>query len=104
MFTRTMCPLLVGALLFSTPVLAAGPIADRVEPLGQASAQQTAPGTLGRSRAGSEPCEPFFRVTTNNRSLLHVFVDQALESLPHLYPKHVLLLQRRYSEIGEVVA
>jgi hypothetical protein len=46
---------------------------------------------------------PFFTVTPDNRSLPHVFVDQALQSLPLLYPNDVLLLQRRYSELGGVV-
>jgi hypothetical protein len=46
--TRTALPTLVSALFLSTLVFAGGPIADSVQPLGQASAQQTAPLTLGR--------------------------------------------------------
>ena len=30
-------------------------------------------------------------------------VDQGLASLPNIHPKHILLVQRRFSELGPVV-
>jgi hypothetical protein len=47
-------------------------------------------------------CEPFFKATDYSRGVPYLFVDQGLESLPHVYPKHVLLVQRRDSELGMV--
>jgi uncharacterized protein len=37
-----------------------------------------------------------------SRFLPHAFYDQAIASLPHVYPKHVLLASRRTGELGEV--
>ena len=53
------------------------------------------------SSSGSS-CKPAFTGIQSNRSLPSGFVDQGLESIPHLYPRHVLLVERRYSEIGDV--
>lgn len=41
--------------------------------------------------------------TEYSRILPHAFYDQALSSLPHLFPKHVLLASRRSGALGEVV-
>ena len=60
-----------------------------------ASAQQTA------ARAATS-CEPVFKTTRYVRGVPYVYVDQGLASLPHVYPKHVLLVQRRDSELGAV--
>src|SRR4029450_508756 len=60
-----------------------------------ASAQQTA------ARA-TKSCEPVFKTTQYSRGVPYAFVDQGLDSLPHVYPKHTLLAQRRYSELGGV--
>ena len=37
-----------------------------------------------------------------SRILPHAFYDQAMASLPHLYPKHVLLAARRSGRFGDV--
>ena len=37
-----------------------------------------------------------------SRILPHAFHDQALSSLPHLFPKHVLLASRQSGVLGEV--
>ena len=37
-----------------------------------------------------------------SRFLPHAFYDQAMSSLPHVYPKHVVLVSRRTGELGEV--
>src|SRR4029453_5860045 len=65
------------------------------QPIRRSSGQQT------RQRE-KKKCEPFFKATDYFRGVPHVFVDQGLESLPHVYPKHVLLVQRRDSELGTV--
>ena len=41
--------------------------------------------------------------TEYSRILPHAFYDQAISSLPHLFPKHVLLASRRSGVLGEVV-
>jgi len=38
-----------------------------------------------------------------SRILPHAFYDQALSSLPHLFPKHVMLASRRSGSLGKVV-
>ena len=48
-------------------------------------------------------CKPVFERTHSHRGVPHFFVDQGLETIPHLYPNHVLLAKRRFSELGEVV-
>jgi hypothetical protein len=47
-------------------------------------------------------CQPVFTTIQHNRNLPHAYVDQGLETIPTIYPKHILLLQRRYSTIGSV--
>jgi hypothetical protein len=41
--------------------------------------------------------------TQYNRTLPHVFHDQATSSLPHVFPRHVLLASRRSGVLGDVV-
>ncbi len=41
--------------------------------------------------------------TAFSRILPHAFHDQAIASLPHLFPEHVLLTSRRSGVLGEVV-
>ncbi len=56
-------------------------------------------------QAGSPParsCAPEFKPIATNRSLPSAYVDQALQSIPQLYPAHVLLAHRRHSETGPV--
>jgi len=55
-----------------------------------------------RTFSSGSTCEPAFTAIQSNRSLPSVFVDQGLESIPHLYPRHLLLVARRHSEIGAV--
>ena len=50
----------------------------------------------------NRPCAPEFKPIAANRSLPSAYVDQALQSLPQLYPAHVLLAHRRHSETGPV--
>lgn len=47
-------------------------------------------------------CEPVFKTTQYFRGIPYGFVDQGLASLPHVYPRHVLLAQRRNSDLGAV--
>ena len=60
-----------------------------------AGAQQTA-------ASATTSCAPVFETAQYHRGIPHAFVDQGLESLPRVYPKHVLLVQRRESELGAV--
>jgi hypothetical protein len=60
-----------------------------------ASAQQTAP-------RATKACEPVFKTIQYSRGVPYVFVDQGLDSLPRVYPKHILLVQRRNSDLGTV--
>jgi hypothetical protein len=80
-------------LVFNVALLA-GRLPDSAQPVGQSGGQQTAGAT--------KACEPSFETTEYSRGVPYVFVDQGLESLPHVYPKRVLLVQRRYSELGAV--
>jgi hypothetical protein len=57
------------------------------------SSSQTSPG---------RSCTPAFEPTQAHRGVPSTFVDQGLASLPHVYPRHELLVQRRYSEVGDV--
>ena len=41
--------------------------------------------------------------TAYSRALPHAFYDQAMSSLPHLYPRHELLASRRAGALGEVI-
>lgn len=50
----------------------------------------------------SENCQPTIDVIPVSRALPHSYVDQGLDSLPKIYPKHQLLLQQRDSSIGNV--
>jgi hypothetical protein len=50
----------------------------------------------------SVTCEPVFQARPPSRVDPYLYVDQALEAFPRFYPKHVLLLQRRLSLIGNV--
>jgi hypothetical protein len=47
-------------------------------------------------------CKPVFARAEYHRGVPWTFVDQGLESLPHLYPRHQLLAHRRASQLGEV--
>jgi hypothetical protein len=47
-------------------------------------------------------CEPVFTPIADNRAMPNSFVEQGLQSLPNLYPRHVLLLERRGADIGSV--
>lgn len=38
----------------------------------------------------------------NNRSLPHAFYDQAVSSIPKLYPEHVYYAKRRYGHLGKM--
>jgi len=53
--------------------------------------------------SATKSCEPVFETTLYHRSVPHIMVDQGLASLPHTHPKHVVLVQRRISELGAVV-
>ncbi len=57
---------------------------------------------LGQGPNATKPCEPVFKRAEPSRGVPYVFVDQGLESLPRVYPKHVLLVQRRDAELGAV--
>lgn len=59
------------------------------------NALQTAP-------RATKACEPVFKSIQYSRGVPYVFVDQGLDSLPRVYPKHILLVQRRNSELGAV--
>ena len=60
-----------------------------------ANAQQAPP-------RATKSCEPVFKTVQNVRGVPYVYVDQGLASLPQVYPKHVLLVHRRDSELGAV--
>jgi hypothetical protein len=47
-------------------------------------------------------CKPVFERAEYYRGVPWTFVDQGLESIPHLYPRHQLLTHRRSSQLGEV--
>ena len=47
-------------------------------------------------------CKPVFARADYDRGVPWTFVDQGLESIPHLYPRHQLLAHRRASQLGEV--
>lgn len=47
-------------------------------------------------------CKPVFERVEYYRGVPWTFVDQGLESLPHLYPRHQLLAHRRASQLGEI--
>jgi hypothetical protein len=47
-------------------------------------------------------CKPVFERAEYYRGVPWTFVDQGLESISHLYPRHQLLAQRRASQLGEV--
>jgi hypothetical protein len=47
-------------------------------------------------------CTPVFQRAEYHRGDPYSFVDQGLASIPHLFPKHVLLAQRRDSQLGSV--
>jgi hypothetical protein len=47
-------------------------------------------------------CKPVFESADYSRGVPWTFVDEGLDSLPHVYPKHVLLAQRRVSQLGSV--
>ena len=47
-------------------------------------------------------CKPVFARAEYHRGLPWTFVDQGLESMPQLYPRHQLLAHRRSSQLGEV--
>ena len=47
-------------------------------------------------------CAPVFTPIDFFRGLPHVFAEQALESMPRLYPAHLLLAQRRLAQAGPV--
>lgn len=70
-------------------------IAARCLVQADAGAQQSASSATSR-------CEPVFEPTQYYRGIPYAYVDQGLVSLPLLYPKHVLLVQRRFSELGAV--
>ena len=47
-------------------------------------------------------CQPKFSSISTNRFLPTLYVRQGLESIPHLFPKHSILLQRELSHIANV--
>ncbi len=53
--------------------------------------------------SATKSCEPVFETTQFHRGVPHFFVDQGFASLAHTHPKHLLLVQRRLSELGEVI-
>jgi hypothetical protein len=55
-----------------------------------------------QTSVGTSCARPIFERADYHRGVPWTFVDQGLESIPHLYPKHVLLVQRRASQLGEV--
>jgi hypothetical protein len=60
------------------------------------------PSLSAPQTSAESSCRPAFEPTRSYRGVPFTFVDQGLESLPRVYPKHELLVQRRYSEVGEV--
>lgn len=48
-------------------------------------------------------CAPAFSEIQPNRGLPGAYVEQGLASMPDLYPRHELLVQRRSSTLGDVV-
>jgi hypothetical protein len=60
-----------------------------------------APTPLAQGSVGTS-CTPIFKTAQYNRGLPSAYVDQGLASIPHLYPNHRLLLQRRSSQLGDV--
>jgi hypothetical protein len=59
-------------------------------------------GSQQTTSSATTSCEPVFKPTEYYRGIPYAYVDQGLVSLTGLYPKHVLLVQRRFSEIGAV--
>jgi hypothetical protein len=57
------------------------------------------PAAGGQSSA---ECAPSFTSVPFNRGLPHAYVDQGLQSIPKLFPKHQLLVQRRNVATGPV--
>ena len=47
-------------------------------------------------------CKPAFVPAQYSRGVPWTFVDQGLASIPHVYPKHVLLAHRRAVQLGDV--
>jgi hypothetical protein len=76
---------------FSTLVVCAPVVQAQAEPQTPQSAQR------------AEMCQPVFTPIDYNRSLPYSYFDEALESLPFLAPKHVMLEQQRSSVLGVVV-
>jgi hypothetical protein len=79
------------------PIIASCVVSIAVQCVGppDANAQQAPP-------RATQSCEPVFKTVQYVRGVPYVYVDQGLASLPQVYPKHVLLVQRRNSELGAV--
>ena len=56
----------------------------------------------GAGNSFAESCKPTFHPTAHSRILPHAYVDQALDTLPHMYPHLIILLERRASYIGSI--
>lgn len=50
------------------------------------------------SGQSATPCTPAFTPMAFTRGLPHAYADQGLQSIPKLYPKHQMLVQRRIVE------
>ena len=62
-------------------------------------------GVLAVSHIAAQPaasCTPVLTPIAFHRGLPHAYADQGLASLPKVYPKHVLLAQRRAAHAGPV--
>ncbi len=66
------------------------------------TAQPQATAQTPHAKQQAETCEPVFTPVDYNRSLPTSHFDEALESLPLLDPKHVMLEQQRYLLFGAV--
>jgi hypothetical protein len=54
-------------------------------------------GGLGQA---PRACLPSFEAAPFNRGLPHAFADQGLQSIPLLFPRHQLLVERRIARAG----
>ena|SRR5690349_24023504 len=59
-------------------------------------------GSVSGPTPTADPCRPVFEPVRSTRYVSSNFVDQGLASLPHVYPRHALLAQRRQSSLGAV--
>lgn len=59
-------------------------------------------GAVRRVGQNVDSCGPAFSETQATRNAPTAYADQALASIPQLYPRHELLVTRRSSTLGDV--